>query len=1288
MARKKNLERAIVLGLILSTSIYGSAWAVEIGAIDATKSDAEYTTETEYTITTTGNKNGITVGDGHQVIIGSEQNNKVNTVTINAEDSGLTSEEGGGTVIINANDEISITGNDMVCSALSAGAAGTEYSLNSAKISINGDYGGAINIGSNSIISITAAGTNDTENNDIVNNIVSTSARGTINLSAGELNITAEKGSNYIESTAGSGFAISTSNLGTANVIATNGQNIIKAGGYAIQAQGSNVTLTALSNKITANNRGVYAYKNEGTTVDIKAEGTGENGYNEVYGMFTGVYAGGQNETGRSEVNEIKLTADNGKNIITQGNKDRAWTNTSDAGVYATHNGKVTMTALANEITADNEGVEGYLNSDITITATDGDNKITSNWSGIKTNERRAQEGEGTYSAKIKLLAQNGDNIIESGKDVVLGTDSPNEQEKYHGYGIHARYSSDVKLTAYGDNIIKAGNLLEENNGYYNGIAIGAGVGTSDSSHTVVTIETANKNDLKGAIYATAYSNVNLQGIVDDSNQYTASNNVYSAAVIANAGGLTGKNTVDNVTTGMDVVSALYAEKGAEINLSGYNNIYTYYSDPNDKHTSERSVWAYKGADITIDGNTNISTSSYESSPNDMDIAIAAGTATGLNKDDFDDKVLGNLDIANVTLNYENNGESKSSITGDILSAYGGVVDIKAKEGVGRAVSDAGINIHGNLLAGNTGVLNVDIGKGSTLTGRADDYGDAGVEGTTHGAGEDTANSFFNPAFSSEIITGGEVNLTMGEGSVWNVTGQSWITSLTTTGNAEDTLISLKNAKEDLNSNASALTIGTLKGDTRFYMNLDGDRSASDMLYIKNADGKYDIYLQEEVLSSEINSDKAGNTFNGLRFATVGEGNAEFTVRSQGTGSAFDVEYEVGTDSYENNSENTAYNSTGGGEGNVEKPGNASVDDFFGLNDTSSQANAENNIMLMAETDEAIDTAANSAENSTLDEVTNFKIVARLGEEISDTGKTILNMSRANYSNAIYMDRLNKRLGEARYINSEEDEGMWVRIRHDRIGKDDAYRSQNTMYELGYDQKQECDNGERRVGMAIDYMHGDTGYKDIAGKGEIDRYGLWLYDTWMGDKGHYADYVAKWGHLSNDFEVYTMQNGDKVTGDYSNNVFSVSAEYGRKKDIGNDWYFEPQVQAQLARVTGADYTTNQGTKVSVDGINSLIGRAGFRLGKDFGAEKQSTVYIKADVLHEFLGDQDVRVLDKSSDNKWAGISYENEGTWYDVGFGFATQMSKNSYAFMDFEKSFGNDNDETYQINVGMQWSF
>ena len=292
-------------------------------------------------------------------------------------------------------------------------------------------------------------------------------------------------------------------------------------------------------------------------------------------------------------------------------------------------------------------------------------------------------------------------------------------------------------------------------------------------------------------------------------------------------------------------------------------------------------------------------------------------------------------------------------------------------------------------------------------------------------------------------------------------------------------------------------------------------------------------------------------------------------------------------------------------------------------------------------------------------------------------------MSKVNYNNAIYMDRLNKRLGEARYISPEDEQGMWVRIRHDRIGKDDAFRSQNTMYEMGYDVKQDCDNGERRVGMAIDYMDGKAEYTGIAGDGDVKRYGLWLYDTWLGDKGHYTDYVLKWGHLENDFDIIARTTGEKITGDYSNNVFSASAEYGKKNDMGGGWYFEPQAQLQFARVTGADYVTSQDTKVSLDGINSLIGRAGFRLGRDLN--ENSTVYIKADLLHEFLGDQDITATDITGTLR---EEYENEGTWYDVGFGFATALGNNSYAFMDFEKSFGNDNDETYQINAGVQWTF
>ena len=830
------------------------------------------------------------------------------------------------------------------------------------------------------------------------------------------------------------------------------------------------------------------------------------------------------------------------------------------------------------------------------------------------------------------------------------------------------------------ENIVAVDEDVVNNNlnfDYGNKIA----VSSTDSSNAI--LEANNSNTIYGAVYATGEnSTVDISKLEETGTTFSrntagdVNNFVRSAAVIDKAGDLDGKEIIENVdgtvtTTGMDVVSALYAEEGASIKLSGVNNIQTYYDDPSDTHTSERAVWAYKGADITIEGNTVISTSSYESSPNDMDIAIAAGPSTNIND---------HIDMANVNLKYENYNGAKSFIQGDILAAYGGEVNIAPNTANTRAVSDAGINITGNLLAGNDGKLDVDLGNGGILVGRADDYGDAALN-NGHGSG-DKENGFYNPAFSSEIVRNGTVNLTMGEGSKWYVNGQSWITNVDTS-KAQNTVIDLVSANTNLNMNSHALTIGTLKGDTTFRMKLDGNRQYSDMLYIGNGNGTYNIELDEVVTIDDMYADSGeGFKFSGLRFATVGKGSdVDFNVTATDKGFN-NIIYTVGKDVYGSNvsnHENDAYNN---GDGtSLDKPGNAAVEDLLKDAEQAGAATINtNDIMLLAnepDTGENLDNNENHL---------NYKLID-MQTVRSDAGETMLNMSRANYSNAIYMDRLNKRLGEARYINDdpEEDEGMWVRVRHDSIGKDEAFRSQNTMYELGYEKRQECDNGKRRVGFAVDYMHGDTGYNDIAGKGEIDRYGLWLYDTWTGNKGHYVDYVAKWGHLQNDFEVYNSEG--KVTGDYSNNVFSISAEYGRKKDMGNDWYFEPQAQLQLARVTGADYTTSQGTKVSVDGINSLIGRAGFRIGKDFGEEKQSTLYFKADVLHEFLGDQTIRALDGTT-NGWQSVDYENQGTWYDIGIGYAAMLSQSTYAFIDLEQSFGNDNDDTYQINAGVRWTF
>ncbi len=962
------------------------------------------------------------------------------------------------------------------------------------------------------------------------------------------------------------------------------------------------------------------------------------------------------------------------------------------------------------KITSASDGIfnEGVNKGDVTITAGSVH---------IKNTDRNGIYNAGQSDDKKNLMtitATKGNILIESGGD---GADQASVKNKTEGSttlkadvgsimltsesnGIYATKGS-TTLNSSAGNSIYAGDIVKNVAGtikYGTKSAIHAFGGGKGENVTNVNLTTGKENYLLGAVYATGRAE-KVTGPDADLNKYAtkvildgATNKVYSYTEIAGAGDInTTEDVIDGETNkffGKRFISALYAEDGANIELTGENKIGTW-ANSKDANTLERTVWAYSsddtiGSSISFDGAVQIGTDSYSVSPNSADVAIAAGTATDLTKND----VVGfNGERSTVTIEYDDfSDDTGSSISGDILSAYAGQVDIAGKS------ADAGIKITGNLLAGNNGILNVNLGKGGVLTGRADDYGDAGANESGVGDGNDghQSSEFFDPEFSSEIFKGGEVNLTMGENSRWNVTGQSWITRINTAENS-NAIIDLVGSNTDRNTTAHALTVYEMTGDANFNMSLDADRDVSDMLYIKNANGNYVVNVIDAVTEKDMYAARTdGGTFDGLRFATVGKDSTASFRAITYDGGFNNVEYIIGSDSYDESTENHHYN---GDSLDAEKPGDSTVDDFFKNNGTPGSTTGATNGLAKASLMALPVNETNNAENDDLtnvevntDETTNFKLIGVKNTEVSDGGKTMLNMSRANYSNAIYMDRLNKRLGEARYINSEEDEGMWVRIRHDRIGKDDAYRSQNTMYELGYDQKQECDNGERRVGMAIDYMHGDTGYNDIAGKGEIDRYGLWLYDTWMGDKGHYADYVAKWGHLSNDFEIYNSRG--EVTGDYSNNVFSVSAEYGRKKDIGNDWYFEPQVQAQLARVTGADYTTNQGTKVSVDGINSLIGRAGFRLGKDFGEEKQSTVYIKADVLHEFLGDQDIRALDSTTNGNWQTVSYENEGTWYDVGLGFAAMMSKSSYAFLDLERSFGHDNDETYQINVGMQWSF
>lgn len=293
----------------------------------------------------------------------------------------------------------------------------------------------------------------------------------------------------------------------------------------------------------------------------------------------------------------------------------------------------------------------------------------------------------------------------------------------------------------------------------------------------------------------------------------------------------------------------------------------------------------------------------------------------------------------------------------------------------------------------------------------------------------------------------------------------------------------------------------------------------------------------------------------------------------------------------------------------------------------------------------------------------------------------------AGYALGTELDTLNKRMGEARYL--EDDNGVWVRYRHAKTGWDDTFETNSNMFQLGFDNEVQEYDGTHYRGVAVDYTDADTSLMHASGDGENKRYTVSLYDTWIGEKGHYRDLVLRGGRINSDYDISGMfSNGmEDIGGDYHQWFGSISAEWGRKNVMQSGWYFEPQTQLQLARVGGASYVSDSGIAVDQDGATSLIGRVGFRLGREYEKDngKTDNYYFKADLMHEFMGDKGIAL---STATERYTDEYDGQETWFDIGLGADISIGKNSFFWADVERTLGADFDNTWQVNGGFRWEF
>ena len=1174
------------------------------------------------------------------------------------------------------------------------------------------------------------------------NNIVYVDGGYGISGNASAMNINSQSGNNSIE--VAQGIAIEVNNGSNISLNANKGQNNIKASDTAISVNKNNIdkdiatTSTNTVVKVTGKNNiinAVTAIDNiDGGNVEIIAsENNSINGLVNVENKANTKIQGKINylkndkdnaiESNNANVsvqgNENIIEATKGISNVNNGTVNLQSTNsniikTKEYGVYTKENSQVKLNAT----NADNivyvdagYGISGN-NSAININSQSGNNSIevaqgiaveVNNGSNISVNANKGQNNIKASDIAISVNKNNIDKDIATtstntvikvtGKDNIINATTAidnidggnveiiaSENNSINGL-VHAENKANIKIQGKinylkndKDNAIESNNANVFVQGSENIIEATKGISSIDKSEVKLQATDSNVINAKNfGIYTKEEGVVNL-------NTVNADNIVY----VDNGYGISGNNSAININSqsgnnSIEVAQgiAIEANNGSNISINankGQNNIKASDTaisvnknniDKNIATTSTNTVVKIAGKDNIINATTaidNIDGGNVEiiaSENNSIDGLIHAKNKANTKiqgkvnylKNDNGQSIIwadaGTIDItgtsiiqansqqvallANNDINNLNQGiitasfGQNSVIKGDIIAKDNGLIKLN----VSNSNDDiSGLIIEGNILAENQGNISLDIGNNSLITGNINDYSYLA--------------DLNNQNLKQENLAG-NISIDFNNKSRWNVVRQSFISKINT---KENNIIDMVGYNTE--NKPHSLMVKEFNGDSNFVMNLNGNRQNTDMVYLNSGTGNYNVILANAVTKNDIGQ-------NGLRFATVGDKNKQVFKNAVAYNDGFfNIKYQIASEDYDvNNEENTLYNNGDNSDLLTEnRPGNDIINNIFGNNE----------------------------------DAVNYKLVNIEEKTLSNAGKTILNMTKANYDVAVFMGRLDKRMGDVHYLNKNDD-GIWFRLRHDRIEKDLGYTVDGNMYELGYDKLFLRDNGQERLGLAFDYMKGSTSYDDIAGKGNNSRKGIWLYDTWIGDDGHYSDYILKWGHLENDFEIAGTKKLNLIKGNYDNDVFSASAEYGYMKNLKNDWYITPQVQLQLAKVTGADYITNQNTNVHVDGIDSIIGRAGFKLGKNFGDNKKNTFYLKADVLREFLGEQFVSVKDVTSDNEYVGFKYDHSGYWYDVGFGFNIETKKDSYAFLDVERRFGNGNKNSYQINGGFYWA-
>ena len=205
-----------------------------------------------------------------------------------------------------------------------------------------------------------------------------------------------------------------------------------------------------------------------------------------------------------------------------------------------------------------------------------------------------------------------------------------------------------------------------------------------------------------------------------------------------------------------------------------------------------------------------------------------------------------------------------------------------------------------------------------------------------------------------------------------------------------------------------------------------------------------------------------------------------------------------------------------------------------------------------------------------------------------------------------------------------------------------------------------------------------------AGSVDMDGYTLGGYWTHHAASGWYTDAVLQGTIYDSDAKsIY----GEKV----SPNGWGIAAslEGGYAFKFGDGWTVEPQAQLAYQRVS-IDRDRDSFGIFAYDDWDSLRGRLGARVTKTWNAGDEKTPrlitgWVRANVWHEFLGDDDMIVTSLLGQNP-VRFSSSLKGTWAELGAGVSGQVSDSMTLFgtVAYNRSFDDKGRDGWDGRVGL----